>query len=63
MPAPLQAALDVMLLLLTELFTILVGIIFPAAVTPVSALASFAILFPLLAIALGFLYKLVRSAG
>ena len=63
MPAPLVLAFDVMLAIFTQLFTILTGIIFPAAVTPVSALAAFGLLFPLLVVALGFLYKLVRSAG
>ena len=63
MPAPLVLAFDVMLAIFTQLFTILTGIIFPDPVTPVSALAAFGLLFPLLVVALGFLYKLVRSAG
>lgn len=46
-----------------ELFDLIVGIVFPATVTPVSALAAFGILFPLVVIALGFLRKLVRSGG
>jgi hypothetical protein len=62
-PAALQAAIDVMTALFTGFFALLSGIIFPATVTPVSALASFGILFPLVVIVLGFLYSLVRGRG
>jgi hypothetical protein len=62
-PAPLQAAIDVMILLFQSLMDVLVGIIFPATVTPISALASFGVLFPLIGLVLGLVYRLVRSAG
>ena len=45
----------------TGFFTLLSGIIFPATVTPVSSLAAFGLLFPLVGLALGFLYRLVRG--
>ena len=49
---------------LFQAFTdVLVGLIFPATVTPISALASFGILFPIIGIVLGLVYRLVRSAG
>jgi hypothetical protein len=42
---------------------VLVGIIFPATVTPVSALAAFGLIFPIIGVVLGLLYRLVRSSG
>lgn len=62
-PAALQSALDAVTALFTALFDIIVGIVFPTTVTPVSVLAAFGIIFPLVVVALGFLYKLVRSGS
>lgn len=52
-----------MQLLFSEFMDILVALIFPAVVTPVSALAAFGIIFPIVGIVLSLLYRLVRSAG
>jgi hypothetical protein len=59
----LQAAIDAVELLFTELFDILIAIIFPATPTAVSTLAAFAIIFPLVLVVLGFLFRLVRRGG
>lgn len=62
-PAALEAALDVLELLFGRFFDLLVALIFPATPTAVSSLAAFGLIFPIVGIVLGLLYRLVRSAG
>lgn len=58
MPAALQAALDAVTALFTALFDLIVGIVFPATPTPVSVLAAFGLIIPLVVAAFTFLRRL-----
>lgn len=51
------------MLLFTEMFDLISGIIFPATITPISVLAAFGMIFPVLGVVLGFVFSLVRGRG
>jgi hypothetical protein len=57
----LAAAITAVTALFDALFALLIGIIFPATPTAISTLAAFGIIFPLVVVVLGFLFKLVRG--
>lgn len=49
--------------LFTSLFGVVTGIVFPATVTPVSVIAAFGLLFPLIGLTLAFLKRLASSGS
>jgi hypothetical protein len=59
----LVTAFELVTLLITQLFTLISGIIFPATSTPISTLAAFGLLFPLVVLGLNFVLKLARGSG
>lgn len=50
-------------LLFGRFFDLLVALIFPATPTAISSLAAFGLIFPIVGVVLGLLYRLVRSSG
>lgn len=63
LPAELTTAIEAVTELFTEFFTLISGIVFPTVLTPVSVLAAFGLIFPILIVVLGFLYRLVRGSS
>lgn len=63
LPAALSAAIDVVTALFTGLFDLIVGLVFPTTPTPVSALAAFGLIFPLIGVAYSFLRRLTGGNG
>lgn len=63
LPTTLSDAIAAVTELLTQFFTLISGIIFPATLTPVSVLAAFGMIFPIVGVVLGFLFSLVRGRG
>ena len=56
-----MTAIDLVILFFNEMFDLISGIIFPATGTPVSVLAAFGIIFPLVVIVLSFVRSLARG--
>lgn len=46
---------------MTAFFDLLSGMIFPTTLTPISVLAAFGLIFPIVGIVLGFVFSLARG--
>jgi hypothetical protein len=60
-PATLTDAITAVTTLLNQFFTLISGMIFPATLTPVSVLAAFGVIFPIVGVVMGFVFSLVRG--
>lgn len=56
----MQSAIDGVTALFTSMMTLVSGIIFPAVVTPISLLAAFGLLFPVILIVVAFVKMLAK---
>lgn len=61
-PAALTDAITAVTDLVTQFFALISGIVFPATLTPVSVLAAFAFIFPLIGLVLSFFRGLIRGS-